>query len=59
MYGSPKKSSMQAHDPAPFCCLQTAFDPHGDGLQGSEGSSTGGAKFCEEIKLVSYFFKLS
>lgn len=32
---------MQAQEPAPFCSLQTAFGPHGDGLQGSGGRSVG------------------
>lgn len=33
-YGLPKNSGKQEHDPAPFCSLQIAFMPHGDGLQG-------------------------
>jgi hypothetical protein len=40
-YGSPVYSGRQVHDPAPLRSLHTAFAPHGDGLQGSSGDSTG------------------
>lgn len=40
-YGSPKYSGRHAQEPAPFLSLQTAFAPHGDGLQGSLGLSIG------------------
>lgn len=33
-YGFPKNSGKQEHDPAPFCSLQMAFIPHGDGSHG-------------------------
>lgn len=33
-YGFPKYSGRQEQDPAPFCSLQMAFMPHGDGSQG-------------------------
>lgn len=33
---------MQEQDPALFLSLQIAFAPHGDGLQGSRGTSAGG-----------------
>lgn len=39
MYGSPKKSGVHTHDPAPLRSLQIAFAPQGDGLQGCLGSS--------------------
>lgn len=42
-YGFPKYSCMQVHDPAPFCSLQTALAPQGDGIQGFKISSTGSA----------------
>lgn len=41
-YGSPKYSLRQVHDPAPFLSLHIAFDPQGEGLQGSLGLSVGG-----------------
>lgn len=56
IYGSPKKSSMHAHDPAPFCSLHIVFDPHGDGLQGFVLSLTGGAKHFDK-KIISAFFE--
>merc|ERR1711962_1037476 len=34
-YGSPKYSGIHLQDPAFLCLLHTAFEPHGDGLQGS------------------------
>lgn len=39
VYGSPKYSGRQTHEPAPLRSLQTAFDPQGDGLHGSSGPS--------------------
>lgn len=41
VYGSPKYSGKQEQDPAPFLSLQIALAPHGDGLHGSGGASTG------------------
>lgn len=38
-YGFPKNSVRQEQDPAPFCSLQIAFIPHGDGSQGFKYSS--------------------
>lgn len=40
-YGSPKKVGMHVQDPAPFCSLQTAFAPQGDGEQGCGGAFVG------------------
>lgn len=40
-YGSPKYSGKQVQDPAPLRSLQTALAPHGDGLHGFLGTSTG------------------
>ena len=37
-YGSPYISSMHWHAAALFLCWQNAFDPHGEGLQGSTTS---------------------
>ena len=34
-YGSPKYSGIHRQEPARFLALQIAFDPQGDGLQGS------------------------
>lgn len=43
-YGLPKKSGKQEQDPAPFCSLQIAFMPHGDGSHGFKYSwGTGSA----------------
>lgn len=39
-YGLPKWSSMQVHEPAPFCSRQTAFAPQGDGMHGLICSTT-------------------
>ena len=41
VYGSPAYSGKHVQDPAPLRSLQTAFAPHGDGLQGSRISGTG------------------
>ena len=43
-YGSPKYSGMHWHAAALFLLWQFAFDPHGDGLQGSITSVRGGSK---------------
>lgn len=43
VYGSPVYSGIHEQDPALFLSLQIAFAPHGDGLQGSFGTSAGGA----------------
>lgn len=40
-YGSPWKSSIQVHEPAPFRSRQIALGPQGDGLQGCRGTSFG------------------
>lgn len=47
VYGSPKYSGKQEHEPILFCSLQMAFAPHGEGLHGfiSTSSWLGGAKF--------------
>lgn len=39
VYGSPKYSGRQAHEPAPFLSLHIALAPHGDGLHGVRGLS--------------------
>lgn len=39
IYGSPKYSGIQAHEPASFLSWQTAFIPHGVGWHGWLGSS--------------------
>lgn len=39
IYGSPKYSGRQEHEPAPTSSRQTAFTPQGDGEQGCAGSS--------------------
>lgn len=44
VYGSPKYSGRQVHDPAPFLSLHKAFAPHGEGLQGILGPSVGATK---------------
>lgn len=36
-YGLPMYSGKQAQDPTPFCSLQMAFEPQGDGVQGEVG----------------------
>lgn len=36
-YGLPKNSGKHIHEPTPFCSLQMAFGPHGDGVQGEVG----------------------
>lgn len=41
VYGSPKYSDKQTHDPAPLRSLQSAFAPQGDGSQGFCGNSVG------------------
>lgn len=41
VYGSPVYSGKHVQDPAPFFSLQTAFAPHGEGLQGIFGPSVG------------------
>lgn len=33
-YGFPMYSGKHEHEPAPFCSLQTAFGPHGEGVHG-------------------------
>lgn len=38
-YGLPKYPGMQVQEPAPFCSLQIALAPQGDGVQGELGSS--------------------
>lgn len=53
MYGSPKYSGIHWQEAADLSLLQTAFDPHGDGLQGSITSTLGGTK----IKIL-YFKKI-
>lgn len=39
VYGSPKYSGKQAHEPTPFLSLQRALAPQGEGLQGFGGGS--------------------
>lgn len=41
-YGLPKYSGKHVHDPAPFCSLQTALEPHGDGSHGVDISCSSG-----------------
>ena len=52
MYGSPKYSGIHWHEAADLCLLQTAFDPHGDGLHGSITSTLGGTKI-----MILYWMK--
>lgn len=44
VYGSPKYSGKHMQEPAPLRSLQIALAPHGDGLHGFLGSSTGSTK---------------
>ena len=55
-YGSPKYSGMHWQDPAPFRRWQLAFDPHGDGLQGSICSvgTLGGAKNLQYLGMECF-----
>lgn len=39
VYGSPKYSGKQEHEPTPFLSLHNALAPHGDGLHGFGGGS--------------------
>lgn len=39
-YGFPWYPGIHEQEPAPFCCLQIAFTPHGDGSQGLRSSSS-------------------
>lgn len=49
-------SGKHVHEPALFCSLQTAFAPHGDGLQGWTISG-GGAEIQNILgKIVEQFF---
>jgi len=53
VYGSPKYSGKQEHEPAPLRSLHIAFAPHGDGLHGIFGPSTGTKNFKNNIKLIN------
>lgn len=60
VYGSPKYSGRQEHDPAPLRSLQIAFAPHGDGLQGLRGSSMGTGTIIKDLnyyKNTQYIIK--
>jgi hypothetical protein len=48
-YGLPKNSGKQEQDPAPFCSLQMALIPHGDGSQGFKYSCGIGSAIKEII----------
>lgn len=54
-YGFPKYSGKQVQDPAPFCSLQIAFAPQGEGTQGLEISSIGSAAI--KYKIVLFIIK--
>lgn len=41
VYGSPKYSGKQEHEPTPLRSLHNALAPHGDGLQGFGSGSSG------------------
>lgn len=44
-YGFPSNPGRQLHEPAPFCSLQTALVPHGEGSHGDKYSiGTGSAE---------------
>lgn len=44
-YGFPKYSGRQVQEPAPFCSLQTALAPQGDGIHGDVSSGFGAIIF--------------
>lgn len=54
VYGSPKYSGRQRHEPTPLRSLQTALAPHGDGEHGFISSLIGGTRSMNIIRFFNF-----